>query len=283
MSRQETTTEQITSSRGARLAVHHFGGDGPTLMVNHATGFHAHCYAPMMSVLTESFTVHAVDFAGHGGSEAPPNDDFAWTHFAQDLLDAIDHIGATSVAAFGHSMGGAATLLAEKARPGVISAAWLFEPIIFPPEIMPRNSMMAEAAKQRRRTFPSRAEALARYASRPPLGTLRADALANYVQHGFVETGENDGSVTLACAPEHEAATFNHAGTSVNDIRGLEPRTTIAFGQTFSEPNPAQFAAPTAEALANAVLTPYAGLSHFGPMQDPDRISRDAVDFLQSS
>ena len=147
------TTEHIDSTRGARLALHHFGGSGPTLMICHATGFHAKCYLPMMPTLTQHFDVWGVDFAGHGGSSTPDNDDFAWTGFAEDALTAIDHIGADTVRAFGHSMGATATLLAEQARPGVISAAWLYEPIVFPRDIEsqgpPRNSISTSATVRR--------------------------------------------------------------------------------------------------------------------------------------
>jgi pimeloyl-ACP methyl ester carboxylesterase len=260
------------------LAVHHFGGTGPTLLINHATGFHARCYQPMMATLTQHFDVWGADFAGHGDSTLPANGDFVWTGFADDVLTVIDHIGASSVRAFGHSMGGAATLLAAKKRPGVIEAAWLYEPIVFPPDIVPRNSMMAEAAGKRRREFDSKPEALHRYASRPPLSMMRADALAAYVEHGFHDT--EAGTVTLACAPESEAATFNNAGISVEDIRGLDVRVTIARGQTTTEPSAADFAVPTAQALPNGILAVYDGFGHFGPLQDPDRIANDVVTFL---
>ena len=278
MSGLRSTTELIQSSRNASLAINHFGGSGSPLIVSHATGFHAHCYQPMMAILTQNFEVWGLDYAGHGASAAPADRDYHWALFAQDLLDALDHLGVAHVSVFGHSMGGAAALLAEKQRPGTVTAAFLYEPIIFPPEIVPRNSMMAEAASNRRREFDSKAEALLRYASRPPLNTMRADALAAYVNHGFITT--KAGTVTLACAPETEAATFNNAGTSVEDIRGLQPRTTIAFGESITEPNPAQFAGPAAEALADAVLKSYEGLGHFGPLQDPERIARDVVEFF---
>jgi len=280
MTGHTTTAEHLTSTRGTSLALHRFGGSGPTLMVNHATGFHANCYLPMMATLTKSFSVWGVDFAAHGRSEGPPDDDFRWTLFAQDLLDAIDHIGESSVFAFGHSMGATAALLAEKARPGVIEAAWLYEPIVFPPDLVPRNSQMAEASLHRRREFDSKPHALARYASRPPLGTLRADALFNYVEHGFTETDE--GTVTLACAPEHEAATFNNAGTAIEDIAAQTMRAAIACGRVEKSPGPAEWAAPTAQALAHGELVTYRGLGHFGPLQDPDLIAADVVQFLTS-
>ncbi|MFB0901947.1 MAG: alpha/beta hydrolase [Acidimicrobiales bacterium] len=272
------TTHNVASTREVTLAVHHFGGTGPTLLINHATGFHARCYLPMMSTLTQYFDVWGADFGGHGDSTMPANGDFAWDGFADDILTVVDHIGASSVRAFGHSMGATATLLAAKKRPNVIEAAWLYEPIVFPPEIVPRNAIMAEAASKRRREFASKPEALHRYASRPPLSMMRSDALAAYVDHGFHDT--EAGTVTLACSPESEAATFNNAGISVEDIRGLDLRVTIAHGQSTTEPSPAGFAGPTARALPNGSLVVYDGLGHFGPLQDPDLIAHDMVTFL---
>lgn len=232
----------------------------------------------MMATLTQHFDVWGADLAGHGDSTVPANGDFAWTGFADDVLTVIDHIGVSSVRAFGHSMGGAATLLAAKKRPGVIEAAWLYEPIVVPPDIVHRNLVMAEAAGKRRREFNSKPEALHRYASRPPLGMMRADALAAYVEHGFHDT--KAGTVTLACTPESEAGTFNNARITVEDIRGLDLRVTIAHGQSTTVPSPAGFAGPTADALPNGTLAVYNGLGHFGPLQDPDRIARDVVTFL---
>ncbi len=104
-------------------------------------------------------------------------------------------------------MGGAALLMAEERRPGTFDALFLFEPIVFPDDFAPTApSFMADLARARRSTFPSRDDALARYASRPPLNTMRAEVLKAYVDDGFVDLP--DGSVRLACDAEDEARTF---------------------------------------------------------------------------
>lgn len=274
------TPVRVASTDGVDLALHHFGGDGPTLMICHASGFHANCYRPMMAQFTAHFDVWGLDFRGHGASTPAADESFAWSGFAQDLLHCIDHIGAETVRVFAHSMGGAATMLAEKERPGTVEAAWLFEPIIFPPSIVPRNSEMAEGAKHRRAEFGSKAEAMMRYASRPPFSLVRADALAAYVNWGFHET--DSGTVTLACQPAHEAATFNGANVYAADIEGLAPRTVVAHGSSDFDPSPAAFAQPAADALPNSVLVEYANLTHLGPFENPTRIAADAVNFLTS-
>ncbi len=268
----------LTSADGTPIALHDFGGDGPPLMVTHATGFHAHTYLPLIAQWTQQFHVWGVDLRGHGASQLEPDATFVWDDFAADLLSAIDHIGEP-VFAFAHSMGGATTLMAEAARPGLVRRAWIYEPIIFPAEIGPRNSFMAENAARRRPNFPSRAEALERYASRPPLNLLRADALAAYVQHGFVD--EADGTVRLACRPVHEAMTFE--GARIPSSRIASVATHVVVAKVYSvtgETSAADFATGTADALTNGRLVEYGDLGHFGPLEAPARIGADVATWL---
>ena len=272
--------EWLTSADGTPIALHDFGGDGPPLMVTHATGFHARTYMPLIAEWTTKFHVWGIDLRGHGASQLDPEATFVWDDFAADLLAAIDHVGEP-VFAFAHSMGGATTLMAEAIRPGVVRKAWVYEPIIFPAEIGPRNSFMAENAARRRPNFPSRADALERYASRPPLNLLRADALAAYVRWGFVD--DEDGTVRLACRPVHEAMTFTGATVPATQIESVQIPVIVAKGYTaVGETSAADFATGTAEALVNGTLVDYPDLGHFGPLETPTRIAADVADWLLS-
>lgn len=269
----------MTSRDGTRIAVHELGGTGPPLVVCHATGFHAHCYLPLVPRLAQAFTVYGVDLRGHGASQLPEEATFEWHDFAGDLLAVIDELGGGPVAAFGHSMGGATILLAEAERPGAVERAWLYEPIIFPAEVGPRNGLMADNARKRRAEFESRAEALYRYASRPPLNVLRADALAAYVEHGFVDT--DAGTVRLACRPVHEALTFTGARIPVTEVAEVAIPLVIARGEIpEGTTSAAEFSDGTAAALAGATLRVYDRIGHFGPFEAPDLIADDAATFL---
>src|SRR6266508_869315 len=161
---------------------------------------------------------------------------------ADDVLAAADVLGRSSLRGVGHSMGGAALLQAELARPGLLRSAYLYEPTIslrgFPREAAAR--LMAAAARRRRSMFPSRFDALVQYANRPPLNVLRGDALLAYVEHGFGELP--GGSVHLKCAPEAEASTFESEPKMTIDLaEGVAVPTTVAVGQRVSEPDVAQF------------------------------------------
>ncbi|MFQ5558545.1 MAG: alpha/beta fold hydrolase [Acidimicrobiales bacterium] len=267
---------RIPSSDGVTIALHPMGGSGPELIICHATGVNGGADTPLARALTDDFRVWAIDFRGHGHSTPPPNDNFAWGGMTDDLLACIDTLGTAPVRAFGHSLGGAVTLLAEAARPGSIAAAYLYEPIVLPAELVltTRDNPMIEPALRRREVFASKAEALERYASRPPLSVLRADSLAAYVDAGFEELP--DGTVRLRCRPENEARTFAcEQKMTLDRIDDLSIPVTVGAGKVASSPNPADFAPPMVERLRSGRLLWYEHLGHFGPLQTPEAIAHD--------
>jgi pimeloyl-ACP methyl ester carboxylesterase len=267
----------VRSTGGVELALHDCGGSGPPLLITHATGFCGRAYDALSAQLRPSFHVWALDLRGHGDSTSPRDADFSWTRMAEDVLAAVDAIHRGPVGAVGHSMGGAALLLAETARPGTLRFAFLYEPIVFPAGFVATDeNMLAGPARRRRASFASKGEVLRRYGTRPPLNQLRADALAAYVEHGFAEA--TDGTVRLKCTPDHEARTFN-AGldVTVERIAGVAVPVTVAIGLRVEEPNPARLAHDIVAALPAASLIEYAHLGHFGPLQDPETIAADVL------
>jgi pimeloyl-ACP methyl ester carboxylesterase len=262
---------------GVDVELHDLGGDGPPLLICHATGFCGRTYEPMARYLTGRFHVWAVDFRAHGASPSPPDGDLDWGRMADDLLACVEALGGGPIRLFGHSMGGATILLAERRRPGTVAWAYLFEPIVVPAEVDTTNgNHLADTSRRRRPTFPSREAALLRYATGPALGTLRADSLAAYVQHGFVDAP--DGTVTLACTPQDEAGTFEATGKPTPvDLQGLPGRFTVAVGLRGADLGPARYAPAVVEALATATLVEHRHLGHFGPLEDPDTIAEEIL------
>ena len=274
---------RVPSSDGVELELHDFGGDGPPLLIAHATGMCAGAYLPMVPQLADRFHVWALDFRAHGDSSAPAAAGLAWPGMAADVLSVVDALGGAPVAGFGHSMGGASLVAAELLRPGTLTSAFLFEPIILPTEWgdAAGSNPMATAARRRRATFASRDEAIGRYARRPPLGGWRADALAAYVDHGFADAP--DGGITLKCTPEHEAQTFEGAHkVTVDQVCGVATPCVVARGGRDGEFGPAGFSGRVADALPAGELRRYAELSHFGPFEDPVLIAREAATFLEN-
>jgi pimeloyl-ACP methyl ester carboxylesterase len=277
---------EVTSTDGVTLALHDLGGAGPPLLSCHAAGFCGLAYTQLAARLGPRFHVWAMDFRGHGDATVPDGDRFDWRGMADDFLAVVDAIGAHGpdpgpLTVFGHSMGGGAMLLAEARRPGTVAGAFLFEPIVLVDSAMlpgegDNPNPLAEGARRRRATFDSRAEALLRYASRPPLDTLQAGSLAAYVVNGFAD--QPDGTVTLKCRPEHEAATFDAPGKpTLDDVRVVQTPTTIAIGSTAGGWSPAMFGAAVAEVLPHGRLEVHPTLGHFGPLEDPATVATAVI------
>jgi len=282
----EARSWHVTIEEGLRLAVHDFGGDGPLVLLAHATGFHGMVLAPLAEALLPDFHPISFDERGHGTSDPPRHADlegFAWQGFARDVLgvlDAIAEVTGTDPAlrpvGLGHSCGGAALLMAEQARPGTFAGIAAYEPVIFPgdPPLAASygNNPLSAGALRRRSSFPSEAAAYENFASKAPFNRLAPQALAAYVRYGFARG--DDGTLTLRCRPENEAAVyangFSHdTYAHLSDVScpvalscGSE---TDAFGPDFLE----LFAAR----LRDATLDVLPGLSHFGPLEDPKAVA----------
>ena len=273
-SRPGWTERRAQSTDGVTVAVHEFGGQGPELLFVHATGFCAPVFAPLAALLAPAYRCWGVDLRGHGLASTPASVDFAWTGFAEDVLAAVDELSLDRPIAFGHSSGGAAVLLAEANRPGTFAAMWTYEPIVWPSpeEAQERAARLAEGARRRRDRFPSRDDAYANFASKPPFSTLTPGALRAYVDCGF-EPAE-DGSVILRCRPESEAAIYLNA-VAENRFARLDevscPVVVAAGGHTDAiTPEVAQ---RLVDALPGGRLAVFPHLGHFGPLEDPEAVA----------
>jgi pimeloyl-ACP methyl ester carboxylesterase len=265
----------ITSADGNTIAVYEFGGSGEPLLLVHATGFCAPMYRAFARELTDTFRVVAVDVRGHGNSRAQPDIDLNWDCIADDVLAVASRIGDDPLHAFGHSMGGGVLALAEHLRPGTFRSLFLYEPIAFPSDFpMAGQNLMANAARRRRDTFSSREEVLSRYASRPPLNSIRAEFLVDYIDNGFVDN--TDGSVSLKCLPANEARIFEEArAMQIERVADVATPTIVAVGQPHESLDPALLSPFVAKGLANARLLQYDHIGHFGPFEDPFTIAQD--------
>ena len=275
----------IPSTDGVEAALHDLGGDGPPLLLVHATGFCGPVWGPVAADLGDRYHCWAPDLRGHGQARTPDGLDFEWRGFADDVLAVVDHLQVDGpLAAVGHSKGGAALLLAEQRRPGTFARLYCFEPVVFPvgPGLPAdtgasgsgTGNALADGALRRRERFDSAQAALDNFSSKPPLNVLHPDALAAYVEGGFRE--EDDGAVTLRCRPVDESQVYR-MGAQHGAFAHLGEVTipvTIATGAT-DPVGPAAFAAAIADALPQGELVVFDELGHFGPLQDPAAVAAD--------
>jgi pimeloyl-ACP methyl ester carboxylesterase len=279
MHRRPSPSWTVPSVDGVEVAAHELGGDGPPLLIAHATGFLGTVYEPLAAGLRERFRVVALDFRGHGWSSRPDNGDFGWDRLTLDLLAVAERLGEPPITGFGHSLGGGTLLLAEHERPGTFRSLVLFEPIVFADDLAFEGpNPMSAPARSRRPTFPSREAALARYASRPPLNEMRPDVLEIYVRDGFVD--QPDGSVRLACAPDDEAATFDGSLTvRLSRVGDVTSAVTVLVGAEQEDaPSPARHGPTIVAALRNAELQSHPEVGHLAPFENPDAVAAMVLD-----
>ena len=281
----------IASTSGVRIAVHDFGGpddpDAPVALFSHATGFHGLVWEPMALHLRSRFRCLALDYRGHGLSETPQGASLDWSRMGDDAEAVLmsDVVGPDrGVHGIGHSMGGAALVLAAGRRPGSFRSLWLYEPVIVAPGEWPgagSPNPMADAAARRRSSFSSYEEARRNFSGKPPLDQLHPDALTAYVRGGFAV--QADGSVTLRCAPATEAAVFRGATDSGawNVLPALDVPVAVVAGRRDGA-GPQAFAVPTVERLRQGTLVERPHLGHFGPLEDPSGMARDVVSWVGS-
>ncbi|MXW56999.1 MAG: alpha/beta hydrolase [Acidimicrobiia bacterium] len=262
----------IASTKGAQVALHDLGGQGPPVLMTHANGFCGLMWQPVARELASVAHCLALDFRGHGDSVSGPDEDYHWDGMADDVLAAVEAIDPTPRLAVGHSLGGASILKAEQAQPGTFDRAWMFEPVTIPAFSLPRDGVMAlgDIARMRKEVFESRQAAYDRYGSRLPFSLLDSEVLRAYVDHGFRD--RPDGTVTMKCPRDVEATIFENPDRSAFDRLGeVATAVTVVVG---TDADPPAMAAPLiAEQLPNATLERFDDLTHFGPFQDPPRIA----------
>ena len=262
------------STDGVAVAVHELAGSAghPIVLLAHATGFHGHAYLPIAKHLAPQFHTFALDCRGHGDTPLPPGWAASWASYGEDTLAAALAVAALpdgegGIVGFGHSMGGAALLMAAVARPGLFRLLVLFEPIVFPTDRIrdpDAPNPLRDGARRRRAVFDSFDAALANYASKPPMAAFEPDALDAYVRHGFRQEGDH---VRLKCDPDTEADTFDNGGNHTTwDDLGRVDAPVIVVGGVVEEMQPSAVAELVAAELPDGryVLEPH--MDHFGPM-----------------
>jgi pimeloyl-ACP methyl ester carboxylesterase len=264
---------RVRSTDGVEVAVHDLGGDGPPLVLVHATGFCGGVLAPMVAAMGDGFHAWALDVRGHGSAVTPDGLDFRWTGFADDVLAVVDALALEGAYGFGHSCGGAAVLDAEARRAGTFRSLYVYEPIVWPTPPPPGSrDRLIEGALRRKNRFASPAAAWANFAGKRPFSGFAREALDAYVTCGF-ETLD-DGSVRLRCRGEWEAAVYRQglAHDGFTRLGSVTCPVVVASGDRHEAFGSDVVAAQVA-ALPSGRAEMFAGLGHLGPMEDPSRVA----------
>jgi pimeloyl-ACP methyl ester carboxylesterase len=283
------TGPRVRGAGGVEIATYHLGGDGPPVMLLHATGFHGRCWLPMAPALTGHFSVWSIDQRGHGSSGKAPDGWYQdWSVFVDDLFAVLAALGGDHWRGLGHSLGGAVLLLAEQRQPGTFLELCCYEPVVIPPtEALPaqptdgfdRPVSMSDLVRKRRSGFASRQAAYDNYAAKPPMSRFDPAALCAYVTYGFVD--DSEGGVTLACTREDEASVYEGApGTQAwQHLPDVRPPVAVLGGSDPHDPV-SRVVEEVARRLPRGGARRFEALTHFGPFEDPLGVGRVAAEAL---
>ncbi len=267
-------------------------GDEPTLLLAHATGFHARCWDRMIQHLGNRHVL-AVDMRGHGRSGR--SEIRHWQIFGEDLAHLVRGLELEDLLGVGHSMGGHALVDAAAAVPGAFRGLALLDPVIGSPESYEKGDEMSRMTgggphptARRRNRFASPQAMFERFESRRPYSLFDPEVLRDYCEHGLLPAGDGEEGYVLACPPEVEASIYMTSRTPTKifeRVRAVDvPVLVVRAMEPAAERDPMDFSAsPTWPELAHrfskAVDLQIPELTHFLPMQAPARMAALVLEF----
>ncbi len=259
-------------------------GDHPTLLLLHATGFHARCWDATIKALPQDWHYIALDLRGHGRSYRP--DSLSdWLATADDVAAFAQAELSKPVFAIGHSMGGYVAARTAVLAPDKISGMLLVDPVMMTPETYttePGNlggNPGDHPVARRRNAWESAEQMIAHFANREPYSKWRPDVLADYCQYGLVPVQGGEG-LELGCPPVLEASAY--MGSWRNNpyawLGEIACPTTVLRARNAERQGAMDFSiSPTAPDLAShirgATDIHWNEVSHFIPMEEPDRLA----------
>ena len=255
----------------------------PSLLLLHATGFHARVWDQVIAALPTQQHVVAIDLPGHGRSYRPETLS-DWDATARTLAQLIDHALPHAYLGAGHSMGGHQLLRIAAIDPARLLSATLIDPVIMDPAIYaPGRSDFPEAADhpvaRRRARWASVEAMIAHFADRAPYSLWQGDVLADYCRHGLLPADDGDGW-ELACPPAMEVSIYTSAvlNSPLHLLDAVRCPVSVIRAKRSERASVLDFtASPTwselAARLPDATDHHWDDLTHFIPMQAPARLA----------
>lgn len=288
---KDQPTQREFHGSQVRLSYFEWGAGGaPTVLLVHATGFHARCWDRTVAALPEGYRVVAVDLRGHGRSDR--REPYVWDTFGGDLLELVEALDLQDAIGVGHSMGGHCVTQVAGRRPGSFQRLLLVDPVIFDPDAYAtdryRGYHHAEdhPVARRRNDWGSWEEMYQRFRDRSPFSLWRPEVLEDYCRYGVLPKPDGSG-YELACPPLVEASVY--LGNTRTDLHRWIPEVKVPVTVLRAKPRDPDSAAeldfsksPTWPGVADTfpdgrdVYLPH--LTHFIPMQEPELVARFIVD-----
>ena len=259
-------------------------GAGPSVLLLHATGFHARLWDRVVAALPADTHVIAPDHLGHGRS-AKPASLSEWAIAANALLPLVDRFAGTPLVACGHSMGSYLLSRLAAKRSEAFGHIFLIDPVIMDPVFyahsagQPVPDPSEHPVARRRNRWDGWETMLASFVERPPYVHWQPEVLADYCRYGLLPAADGEGW-ELACPPRLEASVY--LGAAHTDpyvwLGRITAPSTIIRAKSGERANNLDFSVsptwPGLGAKLGAVRDEqWAELSHFIPMEAPRRVA----------
>jgi pimeloyl-ACP methyl ester carboxylesterase len=259
-------------------------GARPSLLLLHATGFHARCWDQVVAALPDDLHIVVPDLRGHGRSYRPASLG-DWDETAVDIAALVAGVCHKPVFAIGHSQGGYIASSIAGLNGAVFERMLLVDPVLLSPELlamrgeMPMIEPADHPVARRRNVWESPAQMIAHFSTRTPYDKWLPAVLADYCTHGLVPSA--DGShLELACPPVLEASAYLGATRDgpYERLAKITCPVTVLRGRDGERKSMMDFSfSPTWPALAaqfpDGRDMQWQDASHFIPMEQPERLA----------
>lgn len=255
----------------------------PSVLLLHATGFHARVWDKVVAHLPPGTHVIAPDHRGHGRSYRPATL-LDWTATADALLPLVDSFAGTPLLGCGHSMGGYALSRLAALRPEAFCHMMLIDATIISPEHYqnPEAGSIDPAdhpVSRRRNQWAGPDAMIAHFSDRLPYSAWDTDVLADYCRYGLRPDPAGDGW-ELACPPALESSNYQGAfrHNPYSWLNRFAAPATVIRARIGERAGPSDFSSsptwPELGAQLGAVVDEqWNDHSHFIPMEAPARIA----------
>lgn len=187
-----------------------YDGQGPTLILLHATGFLPWLWHPIARELSKTCRIIAPYFCDHRDSDLERGG-LRWQQLAEDIYQLCDRLKITDPILVGHSMGASVLTLTEALFGPLARGLILMEPIFLPQDYYSIASRvedhpLARKSIRRRNLWQNSRQARDYLKTKRLFANWDEEMLDLYIQHGMQTAPSGD--LELTCRPEKEAALF---------------------------------------------------------------------------
>lgn len=264
------------SVNGYEIQFLHYKGDGPDLVLLHATGFNPWLWHPLARELAPYFNIYAPYFCDHRFAE-PEEGGLSWKILAEDLYRFCHELNLSRPFVAGHSMGATVITLCAAGHKVTPEKMILIEPIFLPEGIYSASLTveqhpLASKSIKRKSQWASHPEAKDYLQSKSLFKNWDSEMIDLYIKHGM--SCSDSGSLQLSCSPRREASLF--MGSVVENPWPLLSEITcpvlIVEGEV-SENKSYIDLKKAASAFANGSYTEVQSAGHLVPMEKPEAVT----------